>query len=53
MYGTGTTMMTGGVAASGLALTGRNSALLATIGLFLIICGLLLVRAATVRRRPF
>ena len=53
MYGTGTTMMTGGAAAAGLALTGRNSALLATVGLTLIILGLLLVRAATVRRREF
>jgi hypothetical protein len=53
MYVSGTTLVTGGAGAAGLALTGRNSALLAMVGLTLIILGMLLIRAATVRRREF
>jgi hypothetical protein len=53
MYGTGTTMTAGGAGVAALALTGRASALLATVGLMLILIGLLLVRAATVRQRRY
>jgi hypothetical protein len=51
MYGTGagTTVAGGLVGAGALATTGAASILLAVIGLFMVLTGLLLVRAVAVR----
>lgn len=48
---TGTTMMMGGGAgAAGLAFTGFSAAFFVVLGLLLVLAGLLLVRAATLRK---